>query len=375
MITPEMDFVPYPSIPPGWRIYKEGELYADATPWVATHKLHGANFIVRVARDGSLAYGRRNGFLAPGEKFYNYESAVAGLNFAALANMCIDKEEDALAVYVYMELYGGMYPGMPAGEGKCVQRGIYYANTNRVRVFDVFVQTAAAGAVPGEAELAEALDVADTVVVADTADAVADTADAVSDADAGEAKDEDEDEQSSAWDRGETRQGRWLPFHVARLACNAVGIPFVAACFQGAYAETKEWCIAHAGDAAAVDADMPPLAGNAGEGHVARRVTGHRLLKFKNPDFDEITSGKAGKGRTARPGGPEPVAGAEYLTLGRAASVLSKVGMEERNIRNLRSLAQLLQQDAAADAGPDFVPSKAFVSLCCTTMKAALALE
>jgi hypothetical protein len=367
-----MDFVPYPSIPPGWRIYKEGELYADATPWVATHKLHGCNFIVRVARDGSLAYGRRNGFLAAGEKFYNYEAALAGLNFAALASMCIGKEEDALAVYVYMELYGGMYPGMPAGEGKCVQRGIYYANTNRVRVFDVFVQTAAMAISAAVSEASSSGEALEVEGAADAPDEDVAAASVGKDEGSGNGSDDD---QARAWDRGETRTGRWLPFHVARLACKALDIPFVAACFQGTYAETKEWCIAHAGDEATVDPDMPPLAGNAGEGHVARRVTGHRLLKFKNPAFDEITTGKAGKARTARPGGPPPVPGAEYLTLGRAASVLSKVGMEERNIRNLRSLAQLLQQDAAADAGPDFVPSKAFLSLCCAVMKAALALE
>lgn len=40
-----------------------GELPPD-TPWVATHKYHGTNFMIRLGGDGSVAFGRRNGFLA-----------------------------------------------------------------------------------------------------------------------------------------------------------------------------------------------------------------------------------------------------------------------------------------------------------------------
>lgn len=39
-----------------------GSLPAD-TPWVATHKYHGTNFMIRIGSDGSVAFGRRNGFL------------------------------------------------------------------------------------------------------------------------------------------------------------------------------------------------------------------------------------------------------------------------------------------------------------------------
>ena len=296
------------------------------------------------ARDGSLAFGRRNGFLSPGEKFCGYEKALEGLDFAGLANrVVIDAGGggSALAVYVYMELYGGAYPGAPKTSATCVQKGVYYSNVNRVVLFDVFVQTAPMGAV-----------------------AAADTEEAL------------EMGEEAEWDTGARAYGVWLPFHTAKAACEALAIPFVQVCFEGTYPAARAWASEHAADPAHADAGMPPLPSNPGEGHVARRVTGHRLLKLKNPAFDDIAHGKTTSNAAGTTASIAAAAGLEYITPGRVASVFSKLSREELTPRNVRALGALVQADAVADMeDPGFVPSKAFGSACCAAVIAELKRE
>jgi hypothetical protein len=69
-----MSFIPYPSISVS---IKPG--FIETFPpcsWIVTHKYHGTNFMIRIGQDGSVRFGRRNGYLSEGQRHYNHEEAV-----------------------------------------------------------------------------------------------------------------------------------------------------------------------------------------------------------------------------------------------------------------------------------------------------------
>lgn len=286
---------------------------------------------------GTVRFGRRNGWLEAGQGHYNYATAIKGLDFTGLAAGVFESTPTAVAVWVYAELYGGWYPGMPTA-GTKVQKGIHYSNANLVRVFDMFVQEAAA-----------------------EGDVFHGETDVVS---------------------GRNDVGFWLTVHDAKARCDAAGVPFVKVCCEGSVEDMVEWARAHATDPADVEPGMPELERNEGEGHVIRASVGHYLVKIKNPAWADIGSGK--------PAGSEPSAAAAaatdtlipflpYLTPARAAAVFSKEAEDAVDMRNLAALVALFRADAVADmpeelrvAAGEGATAKRLTSLCFTVVREAL---
>jgi Rnl2 family RNA ligase len=107
-------------------------------PWVATEKIHGANFVVGVAGD-VVRFGKRKGWLAPDAAFFGWQ-----LIAAELAERCRVLARDAAAAQVvcYGELFGGGYPHTdvaPVPGMSPVQSGIWYAPDVRWAAFDILV--------------------------------------------------------------------------------------------------------------------------------------------------------------------------------------------------------------------------------------------
>ncbi len=113
---------------------------ADAAggTWVATEKLHGANFVVAVERD-IVQFGKRKAWLDPADAFFGWQLIAPGLaarvrSLGALAPQ----------VVCYGELFGGGYPhpDVPAIPGlTAIQTGVWYAPDLRWAMFDLLVAT------------------------------------------------------------------------------------------------------------------------------------------------------------------------------------------------------------------------------------------
>ena len=322
LLAESMAFVPYPSI--GHEIKPSmAAMLPESTTWIVTHKYHGTNFMVRVGADGQIKYGRRNGFIADGQGHYNYQEAIKGLDFVALATPFFARDPEpaastgdgtpvgpAVAVWVYMELYGGSYPGAAKVKGaSVVQKGIYYSAANHVKVFDVFVQTA-----PGPD---------------------------------GETFHGDTDPFT-----GRSELGYWLPYAEVRARCTDGGIPVVLPVFEGSAADAVAWAKAHAADPAHIEEGMTPIAENGGEGHVVRASVGHFLAKIKNPAWSEISCGKSvasGAGGAVAAGSEPELRCVAYVTPARAAAVFSKMAESDVSMSNLTALVDALKADAIKD--------------------------
>ena len=152
--------------------------------WIATEKVHGANFsvIVSSAGDGAtttVAFAKRTAILAPTDDFYGFRSQGladdlaprARRLFAALRRgaagaptSTADSSNPPLQhrVQIYGELYGGHYPhpDVPAVRGLLpVQRGVWYSPGLAFLAFDVaadgaYLDYARARAACGAADLA-----------------------------------------------------------------------------------------------------------------------------------------------------------------------------------------------------------------------------
>lgn len=101
--------------------------------WVATEKIHGAQFMIGVG-DGEVAFGKRKAWLADDEPFFGWQALRRELEHGARA-LC-----EALArpgtLYLYGELFGGAYPSasdevLPGSTA--VQTGATHAGAARRR--------------------------------------------------------------------------------------------------------------------------------------------------------------------------------------------------------------------------------------------------
>lgn len=107
-------------------------------PWIATEKLHGANFVIGVA-DGDVWFGKRKEWLEPDAAFFGWQLIVAELADRARV---LAGELAAPQVVCYGELFGGAYPhpDVPAVPGlSAVQTGIWYSPDLRWAMFDALV--------------------------------------------------------------------------------------------------------------------------------------------------------------------------------------------------------------------------------------------
>ncbi|MEO8699857.1 MAG: RNA ligase family protein [Kofleriaceae bacterium] len=106
--------------------------------WVATEKIHGANFVIGVIGD-VVRFGTRKAWLEPAAPFFGWQLVAP-----ELAERCrvVARETAAAQVVCYGELYGGGYPhpDVAAVPGMApVQTGVWYAPDVRWAMFDVLV--------------------------------------------------------------------------------------------------------------------------------------------------------------------------------------------------------------------------------------------
>jgi Rnl2 family RNA ligase len=108
--------------------------------WVATEKLHGANFVIGVA-DDVVRFGKRKDWLAPDAAFFGWQLIAPDLEARA---RLLARELDAPQVVCFGELFGGAYPhpDVPAVPGlSAVQTGVWYAPDLQWAMFDLLVAT------------------------------------------------------------------------------------------------------------------------------------------------------------------------------------------------------------------------------------------
>jgi Rnl2 family RNA ligase len=136
----------YPKIPhamPAEAALNTRELF------IATEKLHGANFSVFLERSRGVQFAKRSGVLLDTEDFFSFRSrrldAALRHSIARLWSALATAEEGGeglVSVAVYGEMIGGKYPHpevMPVKGLSCVQRGVWYSPDLVFVAFDVTV--------------------------------------------------------------------------------------------------------------------------------------------------------------------------------------------------------------------------------------------
>lgn len=106
--------------------------------WIATEKIHGANFVIGVRGD-EVSFGKRKAWLAFEEPFFGWQLVAGELADAARAAA---KTIGAPQVVFYGELFGGGYPHPEVAAFPAltpVQTGIWYAPDLRWSPFDTLV--------------------------------------------------------------------------------------------------------------------------------------------------------------------------------------------------------------------------------------------
>jgi len=96
--------------------------------YVATEKLHGANFSTWVMPNGTVKYGKRSGFLSEDESFFRWKEAVEHEDFVAFIDAMKHRTARLRRSLVfYGELFGGG-----------IQKQVDYQPQQCVRFFDVY---------------------------------------------------------------------------------------------------------------------------------------------------------------------------------------------------------------------------------------------
>ncbi|MEM9188245.1 MAG: RNA ligase family protein [Myxococcota bacterium] len=143
-----LPFVPYPKIVDrvaAWGGDEAAVRLREKHRWVATEKLHGANLCIRVAASG-VRVGKRRGWLADNDDFFDYRSAVGALlpELQYLRRSCLSsRTAEHEAIRVYGELVGGAYPHPEVFEVPgvhAVQTGVHYCPDIRFVAFDVALE-------------------------------------------------------------------------------------------------------------------------------------------------------------------------------------------------------------------------------------------
>lgn len=107
--------------------------------WVATEKVHGANFCFETDGVG-VEYASRTGKLGGDAHFYNVRKAMPRYHPYVLEAFRLAKERspNLRRLLVFGEYFGGYYPGLPVEPGmRKVQPGIAYSPTHHFYAFDV----------------------------------------------------------------------------------------------------------------------------------------------------------------------------------------------------------------------------------------------
>jgi Rnl2 family RNA ligase len=108
--------------------------------WVATEKVHGANFTV-VTDGAAVRFGKRKAWLLRDERFFGWQLLRGELTAAAFNAWRLLGGRGVLRLYG--ELFGGHYPHphvAPVPGCEAVQTGIWYAPQVRFALFDALVE-------------------------------------------------------------------------------------------------------------------------------------------------------------------------------------------------------------------------------------------
>jgi Rnl2 family RNA ligase len=117
------------------RIRMEG---MDGGKWIATEKIHGANFSIWVnATNTKIA--KRSGLMPDATSFFNVSNIVHELKERA-RNMYRGLHPRPKVLVIYGELFGGCYPHPKVGQNpnyKKVQQGVWYSPDLQFAVYDI----------------------------------------------------------------------------------------------------------------------------------------------------------------------------------------------------------------------------------------------
>lgn len=239
--------------------------------FVATEKIHGANFSVLVeATSGCVSFGKRTAVLEPTDDFYSFRSAGLDRRLAAQATALLDSLRRRFprlqAFTVYGELFGGRYEHPALAEGAApgprlqpVQCGVWYSPNIEFMAFDLAIS------LQEEEERAEE-------------------------------KEEDQDGSAAARPGPNPTPRFYLDFDEARALAEEAGFLFVQPLVRGSLAA----CLEHGErfpSTIAARLGLPTLAdANLAEGIVCRPVReprrrgdggGRGLFKLKIAEFSE----------------------------------------------------------------------------------------
>lgn len=164
-----MQFLSYPRIRESLSDFRAVDLLEghtrrlEAVEWIATEKIHGANFCVLFDRS-HVECARRRGPISAEEHFFGYRDTLAPLlsSFPALfeavsASLSLEITHCAL----FGELHGGGYahPEVASVEGvERVQTGVDYAPGIHFCAFDLAIWSHASGSSPSEEPVQRFLD-------------------------------------------------------------------------------------------------------------------------------------------------------------------------------------------------------------------------
>ncbi|MGH1517132.1 RNA ligase family protein [Chryseobacterium sp. JK1] len=115
----------------------------DKLKWVATEKIHGANFSFSY-EEGHLRYSKRRDYLSWNDDFFGFQLVVSKLEDAVLRLFEHVSNTVAGNQYIlYGELFGGKYPHSEVEitnkNLQAIQTGVYYAPDIHFCAFDIAV--------------------------------------------------------------------------------------------------------------------------------------------------------------------------------------------------------------------------------------------
>jgi len=119
------NFIKYSSIENNYRDKFIKKFDLSNMLFVATEKIHGANFQIVFDYDEDITYCSRNRILAADEKFYDYQNTVKKYNFEKV--VVFAKENDCV-----VRLYGELF-------GKGVNKGVDYGDEKQILFFDMSI--------------------------------------------------------------------------------------------------------------------------------------------------------------------------------------------------------------------------------------------
>ncbi len=105
--------------------------------WVATEKIHGAQFVVGV-NEREVKFGKRKAWLNDNEPFFGWQVLRSVLEASAVK--IYSDYNGTGSLYIYGELFGGSYPHSDVRNNDLftpVQTGIWYSPSLQYAVFDI----------------------------------------------------------------------------------------------------------------------------------------------------------------------------------------------------------------------------------------------